>query len=394
MEDFWTGKRIVIAAVVVVILLLILIISPNYYGYSLANIDSTQAGVITHFQKFDTVVGPGQYNAPFDWGADITPINVGGLQFTVTDEEVAVGGKDSKNIANFIGVVVAGTVFRPGVTPRQNGDTVIPALNDKLWQDNKILYTNDEVLIAKVNELTQQAMKVCVGERDLASAVIGNARNDLSGCIDEQLTNLASPFALDVRGITVPNIIVSQKLKDSVANIAQADQESQEAVAKSTLAYANGLQQQAEVQAEVGVTAAANLAQISAQSTQQAAQQQLIISKGSVQDAQATYDANTKKYQLAQATIQLEIDNLKAQSDNAQVAILAKLYQDNPAYAALVVQQAYAEGLKAVEKVFYIPSDTTSLSVIGGTGSMVNQNGVPVVPIVPINPSANPTPAN
>ena len=82
-------------------------------------------------------------------------------------------------------------------------DERVPAMSEQLWRDNRTLYTNDEVLQAKIAELAKRAMKVCVGPRTLAAATVGSDRNDLAFCIDQQLTSLAKGFALDIQSVTV-----------------------------------------------------------------------------------------------------------------------------------------------------------------------------------------------
>lgn len=399
----------IVGVIVVVLILLMLTIGQSIFGYWFVNIDSTEIGIPTKFgavinevdsngNKKMVVFGPGQYTDILNFGADVQEINVSGIQFSVTDPQVALAGPEQKNIQQTIGVTVAGTVFRPGVTPRGTDnletaeDERIPAMNELLWRDNRTLYTNDEVLQAKIAELAKQAMKVCVGPRTLAAATVGSDRNDLAACIDSQLTDLAKAFALDIRSVTVPDVILPPEVEESIVNISKANQDAQLAVAGATLAYAQGQRQQAETVNQIQVTAASQLAQIEARSTQAAAQKQAIEAQASVQDAQATNDAALLNYQKAQAQLKLEIAQLNSQSELAQTTRLAELYQANPQYAAVIIQTAFAEGLKAVSKVFYIPVDTKSLNVIGGVnGTLVNQDGN-VVPVIPL--SATPVPVS
>lgn len=405
---------LIVVGVLAFIIIMILTVGSNVFGYWFINIDTTEIGIPTKFgavmketladgtEKM-LVFGPGQYTDIFNLGADVTEINVSGIQFSVTDSQVALAGPEQKNIQQTIGVTVSGTVFRPGVLPRGTDDPEtadderIPAMNEKLWADNRLLYINDEVLQSKIADLSKQAMKVCVGPRTLAEATVGSDRNDLAFCIDQQLTSLAKGFALDIQSVTVPDVILPPEVEESIVNISKANQDAQLAVAGATLAYAQGQRQQAETVNQIQVTAASQLAQIEAKSTQAAAQEQAIQSQINVNNAQATLDGAQLIYQKAQAALKLEIAQLNAQSENAQIERLAAIYQLNPQYAAVIVQTAFAEGLKSVSKVFYIPADTKSLNIVGGIGSqtLVDQNGN-MVPIVP-NPAVVtpvPTPAS
>lgn len=398
----------IIVGVLVIALILIFTVGANVFGYWFVNIDTTEIGIPTKFgavmKDADNkmiVFGPGQYTDIFNLGADVQEINVSGIQFAVTDPQVALAGPEQKNIQQTIGVTVAGTVFRPGVTPRgiddpnTPEDERIPAMSELLWRDNRTLYTNDEVLQAKIGELAKQAMKVCVGPRTLAAATVGSDRNDLAFCIDQQLTSLAKGFALDIQSVTVPDVILPPEVEESIVNISKANQDAQLAVAGATLAYAQGQRQQAETVNQIQVTAASQLAQIEARSTQAAAQEQAIQSQINVNNAQATLDGSQLLYQKAQAQIKLEIAQLNAQSENAQITVLAQLYQSNPQYAAVIIQTAFAEGLKSVSKVFYIPTDTKSLSIIGGVGAqtLVDQNGN-MIPIIPNPEVVTPVPGS
>lgn len=376
------------AIAVIVFLLFSFTLGQSIFGYWFVNIDSTEVGILTKFGKFVEVLGPNQYTDIFNFGADITEISITGQQFTVTDPEVALAGPEQKNIQQTVGITVAGTVFRPGLTPRNKGtDGEIPAMNEDLWRDNRPLYTNDETLRLKIEELAKQAMKVCVGPRTLAGATVGSDRNDLADCIDTQLTALAANFAIDVKSVTVPDVILPPEVASSIKELSAANQSAQLAVANATLAVAQGQQQQAQILANAQVTAVAQNFAFQAKSTQAAAQKQAIEAQGSVQDAQATNDAALLNYQKAQAQLKLEIALLNAQSENAQIERLAAIYQANPQYAAVIIQTAFAEGLKSVAKVFYIPTDTKSLNVIGGVnGTLVNQDGA-AVPIVPLAPA-------
>ena len=87
----------------VVALFLIFTVGANIFGYWFVNIDTTEIGIPTKFgavMKDDAgkmiVFGPGQYTDIFNLGADVTEINVSGIQFSVTDPQVALAGPEQK----------------------------------------------------------------------------------------------------------------------------------------------------------------------------------------------------------------------------------------------------------------------------------------------------------
>lgn len=417
----------IFAVIGVVILVIVLVIGNSFGGYILQPVGATEIGILTRPRTSAAnepdnsieILGPGIYTNPFDMGADIRTVSTNGISFTVTDTEVALAG-GQENIQQTIGLTVTGVIYKPGLvdristsinqdcvakaaTPEEKAKceitTTVSKMTPKLWRDNNAFYIDDNLLLGKIAELTKQAMKVCVGPLKLAQAAVGQDRNDVADCVDEQLTKLALPLAIDVSGVVVPEVILPDAVRGAIDSLAAQDAQVNAAVKQSTVVFEEGRQREAEVRANINVTQAAQQANIQitqqaieAQSTVAAAQQTQIAAESAVINAQATQDGQILLNQKQQAQVQLDIALLKAQSDTANVTMMARLYQENPEYVAYLVQVAYAEGLKAVEKVFYIPADTRTINFLNG--QMQNQAGQPITPLVDLNtPAILPTPS-
>jgi regulator of protease activity HflC (stomatin/prohibitin superfamily) len=98
-------------------------------------------------------------------------------------------------------LVVSGDIFRPGVTEKD--------LLFEKWSSYRNTFTDDQVAIAKIEQFTKQAMKVCIGDRTFEQSTIGTTRDDLRACIDEELDAAASELGLTVRNVMVPEITLS-----------------------------------------------------------------------------------------------------------------------------------------------------------------------------------------
>lgn len=380
---------IVLAIVFLFLVAVALLVLPNIFGYMFQVVNSGEVGVLTRYGEFIEVLPPGMYTNPFDWGADITNVNVSAITFEITDPEVALAGEEMESIKQSIGVMATGTVFRPGVAGRGN----VSGLTAALWSDYRAIYTNDESLKETLAYATKQALKVCVGPRTLASAAVGSQRNDLANCVGIELSSNLMPYALSVANIAVPDVILPDEIKASILRQSELEQGISEANLQVELVHAQGLQDAAAVRASVQVTAASQQSQLEARSTLASAERQAIEDEQAVVIAQATLDGLVLENQRAQAAISLEIATIKAQSETAQVTRLAQLYQENPEYVNYLISVAYAEGLRTIEKVFYIPADTRTIQMLNG--GLVNQDGAPI-PVIPLDVQSQvvPTPGS
>ena len=325
------------------------------FGYWFEGVGSREVAIQMHAGQPIAVVGPGVYTdlQPF---ADIQRIDASEIPFTASDDEVLT--RDSQRI----GVTVQGTVRRPGM---DRSDVLLAN-----WARFSTFYTNNGALVGDgksaglMQNLNNQAVKVCVGDLPFDKAVIGSARDDLRECIARELNGLTGGYGLIVNNIVVPNVTLSKAVQDSLDQITKARYDQQvadaqavtaKAQADSNLATATGairveqgkIQEQARQDA---LTADLNQRTLAAQ--------RAVIEQ---QKANDLYSAQQDKdIQAAQALAAAE----KAKAAQADTAAMAAIYQANPAYAAQKATEARASAFKATDKVI-IPQGTDPLLVIG-----------------------------
>lgn len=332
-------------------------------------------------------------------------VKVEGLDFTASDPEVLT--KDRQRI----GVSVRGVVLRPGLKD--------PSILLNYWSTYGQFYKSDALLVGSkvkdkdasgkeierevpglIQSLSQQAMKVCVGELNFEQAAVGAARDVLRDCIDKELDKPSIGYGLEVRNIVVPNIVLSKAVQDALDAITssrlatiKAEQEKlqAEAEAQKNLATQRGtiLVEQGRVQEKAkqdAITARldqeAKVAQAQSQQAAQVAQAQADQAAKVAQaqadkasaDAQAQVITAQKNNELLAANNNLKIQEVnrqiaeeRAKAEVAQKVAEAVIYQNNPRYAEVVNTKVVADAYKITDKLI-IPVGTTPAMVVGGSG--------------------------
>jgi regulator of protease activity HflC (stomatin/prohibitin superfamily) len=101
--------------------------------------------------------------------------------------------------------LVSGDIFRPNLAQKD-------ILQEK-WAEYRNIFLDEALAQDRVQKLAQQAMKVCVGDRNFDDNVVGTARDELRTCIDTELSELATNFGLQIENVVVPNIILSPEVQ-------------------------------------------------------------------------------------------------------------------------------------------------------------------------------------
>ncbi|MFN2243245.1 MAG: SPFH domain-containing protein, partial [Anaerolineae bacterium] len=199
-------KWFVIGIVVVVILVIALVIL-GQHAYFLKRVDQQEVGVRFRGGRIYEVVGPGVYS-DIALYAKLEKVSSEGVPFAVEDPEVITLDRQR------VGLKVSGDVFRPnfGQADRLR----------ELWPTYRELYLSDSALLGRIENLTLQAMKSCVGDRTFNDNVIGSARDELRVCIDNELSEFAVNYGLDVRNVAVPNVILSTEVQASLDAITKS----------------------------------------------------------------------------------------------------------------------------------------------------------------------------
>ncbi|HNB50945.1 MAG TPA: SPFH domain-containing protein, partial [Anaerolineales bacterium] len=223
------GRSVRILLIVVVVLIVftaVILPFANQFYYLFARVDQNQVGVRFQGGKILDVVGPGVYS-DFGFFVEIKTVSSQAVPFSVRDEEIITSDKQR------IGLVVSGDVFRPDLARR---DLLLT-----LWPQYGNIYVDDELTKTRVQDLARQAMKVCVGERTFDDAIIGDARDDLRACIDDELSQLAENYGLQIENVVVPEVVLSPEVQAALDSIVQ-----------SRLATEKAAQDKANADAEVG----------------------------------------------------------------------------------------------------------------------------------------------
>jgi hypothetical protein len=356
--------------VFIIVLFVLTLGGVSLLGYIWHNVGSHEIAIKFRRSVITDVVGPGVYTDlnPF---ADIKDIKIEGVKFCAVDPEVLTDDQQR------IGVEVCGTVHRPGLDK-------IDIIKSN-WSQYRTFYTSDEALVGKtrtengvliteipglMQNLAQQAMKVCVGDRIFDEAVVGSARDELRTCIDEEIQKLINNYGgIESRNIVVPNIILRPEvLALEVINTRKADETGRRELA----------QQQATIRVEQGkVQEKARQDAITAELESEA-----LEARKAVINAQKANELLQIQKDLEIAEERLKVKQTEALAAIAQDVALADLYALHPEFLDYLVQQEWADALADAGAV-YVPAGVDPMTIIQPHGA-----GVDVV--VPASPDVSP----
>lgn len=352
--------------VAILILLAVIVLTSSNLFYIMARVEQQEVGIQFRGGRIVNIVGPGLYT---DVGlyVELKKVPSSAIPFTVQDDEIIT--KDKQRL----GIVVSGDIFRPNLSQAD-----ILKAN---WAQYSELYLREQILKDRVENLARQAAKVCIGERTFNDNVIGTARDVLRECIDEELSQLAQNYGLQIANVVVPNVILSPEAQGLLDAITQSRLNTEKAAQDKLKAEAEAAAEQARQEGEVRV----------AQSrVQEEARQQTILAQLEKEkaEAQRAVIEATKANELLAADRDFAISQAqakaaaeKAKADLALELAKAQLYADNPAYLTLQTALANASAFKATDKIIFTPTGTTPTIIVPGPG---------VVPTVNTQPNTQP----
>ena len=363
-------RALVVGALIFAAVLFVFTFTGQFF-YFFERVNEDEVGVQFESGRITNVVGPGVYT---DAGlfVDLERVSSAAVEFSVTDEELIT--KDKQRI----GLVVTGDVFRPGLA---NKDVI-----QSLWAQYNQLYTNNEAIRSRIGQRAQQAMKVCVGDRNFDDAVIGTARDELRNCIDDELNKLAANFGLKVENLAVPEVILSPDVQAGLDEIVrkrlQTEQANQDLLRVKAEAEAEQERQQGEIRIQQS--------RIQEESRQQLILAQLeedkIRAQKAVIEAERANELARVEAEKAVIEAQKANDLLAAEKDleiqkalalaateraKAEIAVqgaLAALYSDFPAYVQIQAINANASALQPTDKVIFTPEGMVPTLVMPGPG--------------------------
>lgn len=348
--------------VAILVLIAAIILTSSNLFYIMSRVEQQEVGIQFRGGRIINVVGPGLYS-DFGLYVELKKVPSSAVPFTVQDDEIIT--KDKQRL----GIVVSGDIFRPNLSQAD-----ILKTN---WAQYSELYLREQILKDRVENLARQAAKVCIGERTFNDNVIGTARDVLRECIDEELSQLAQNYGLQIANVVVPNVILSPEAQSLLDAITQSRLNTEKAAQDKLKAEAEAAAEQARQEGEVRV----------AQSrVQEEARQQTILAQLEKQKAEAQQAvieatkandllAAERDFAISQAQAKAAAE--KAKADLAFELAKAQLYADNPAYLALQTALANASAFKPTDKIIFTPAGTTPTIIVPGPGVVPTVNAQP-----------------
>lgn len=347
MPSFTVPRWLIAALVVLVIVLLFSWVLQSFWYFDV--IENDEVGVAIEAGEIKKIVQPG---IAYDLGlfVELVKIKTSAVAIVVDDPEVITSDKQR------IGLQVTADVFRPS-----DSDTV--TMN---YPDYKSIYTNDVALQARMSAFTNQAMKVCVGNKKFDEAVIGSDRDDLRACIDDELSKLVLPLGLEVRNVAVPQVTISPDVQAAL-----------DAIVQSRLATEKAKQDVEKAKQEASAQQAVEEGRIRVEQSklQEEARQQIILQELKRQQLEAELQVieqdkvNTNaQYELTQ--LQQQVAAEQAKIDLAKELTLATLYAEHPEYVALQIALANAQAIKDTDKMIITPDGVFPNLILSNNGTL------------------------
>jgi hypothetical protein len=345
----------IIMAIVVVVLLVLVLVVFSQHAYFLVRVDQQEVGVRFRGGEIYEIGGPGVYNDVALY-ADLKKVSSEGVPFVVEDPEVITLDRQR------VGLKVSGDVFRPGI-----GE--IDTLRE-LWPKYQTLYLHDAALLERIENLTLQAMKSCVGDRTFNDNVIGSARDELRVCIDNELSELAASYGLDVKNVAVPNVILSAEVQASLDAITKSRLDTELAQQDAIKAKQQAAADQAREEGAIRVQLARQQEEVRQKTILAALEEERLKAQRAVIEAEKSNDllAAQKDLEINQARAKAALE--AARAELSYELTLAEIYGQNPAYAYLQALLANASALTEVDKIIFTQEGTTPTIVIPGPGIM------------------------
>jgi hypothetical protein len=347
-------KTIVVLVGIVIGLIIILAIAGQHM-YLFTRVDQQEVGVRFRGGKIYQIVGPGVYSDVAIY-ARLEKVSSEGVPFAVEDPEVITS--DSQRI----GLLVSGDVFRP--------DDAQKTRLQELWPDYREIYLSDAALLDRIERITKQAMKSCVGDRTFNDNVIGSSRDELRICIDEQLSTLAEEYGLDVRNVAVPNIILSADVQASLDAITKSRLDTELAQQDAIKAKEQAAADQAREEGAIRVQLAKQQEEVRQKTILAELEEERLQAQRAVIEAEKSNDLLSAQKDLQINIARADAAAEAARAELAQELALAELYGQNPEYVYLQTVLANASALNATDKIIFTPEGTTPTIVLPGPGIM------------------------
>jgi hypothetical protein len=343
-------RWIIVGFVVLIVLILFSFLLRPFWYFDVINND--EVGIKIEAGQITSIIQPG---IAYDVGLFVTLVKIktSAVAISVDDPELITSDKQR------IGLEVSADVFRP-----REGDVV--TANYARYRN---VYTNDADLEKRMETFALQAMKVCVGNRKFDDAVIGSGRDELRGCIDDEISNLALPLGLEVRNVAVPQVTISPEVQAGLDSIVQSRLATEKAKQDAEKAKQESAALQAVEEGRIRVEQSRLQEESRGQAVLQQLKQQQLEAELKVIEQQKI----NSQAQLELAVIQQQVSEEQAQVDLAKEIALARLYTLNPQYMALQMALANASAIKDSDK-FIFTEEGVFPNLIFGSGALPTFN--------------------
>ena len=364
MDDRGSGLRWVFLVVGVIVILGIMLLFLGQHFYFLARVSQQEVGVRFRGGRIYEIVGPGVYSDVALY-AELKRVSSEAVPFSVEDPEVITSDRQR------VGLKVSGDIFRPDFSHSD--------LLRELWPKYQGIYLNDEALRNRVTDLALQAMKACVGDRTFNNNVIGASRDELGLCIDQNINLLAANLGLEIKNVTVPNVILTAEAQASLDAITKSRLDTELAQQDAIKAREQSAADQAREEGAIRVQLARQQEEVRQRTVLAELERERLEAQQAVIEAEKANSllAAQKDLEINQALAEAAIEAARAQL--ASEMLLAELYSAHPDYAYLQALLANASALTEADKIIFTPEGSTPTIVVPGPGIMPTVETTPVV---------------
>jgi hypothetical protein len=316
--------------VIIIVVIAFLSVIRNFWYFEV--VENDQIGIKIRAGQIHEIVPPG---ISYDFGlfVQLVKIKTSSVAITVDDAELITSDKQR------VGLQVSADVFRPSE----------PDIVTANYSDYKNLYLDDGALQLRMQAFTLQAMKVCVGNKKFDEAVIGEGRDLLRACIDDEMSKLAAPLGLEIRNVAVPQITISPEVQTGL-----------DAIVQSRLATEKAKQDVEKAKQESAALQAIEEGRIRVEQSrlQEEARQQVTLQELKRQQLEAALtvieqEKINAEAQLLLTVVQQQVAQEQALVDLAKEITLAEIYAQNPQYVALQMALANASAIKSTDKLIF-----------------------------------------
>jgi hypothetical protein len=328
--SFKIPQALIWLVVIIIAVIVFLSVIRNFWYFEV--IENDQIGIKIRAGQIHEIVQPG---ISYDFGlfVQLIKIKTSSVAITVDDPELITSDKQR------VGLQVSADVFRPSE----------PDIVTANYSDYKNLYIDDGALQLRMQAFTLQAMKVCVGNKKFDEAVIGEGRDLLRACIDDELSKLAAPLGLEIRNVAVPQITISPEVQTGL-----------DAIVQSRLATEKAKQDVEKAKQESAALQAVEEGRIRVEQSrlQEEARQQVTLQELKRQQLEAALSVIEQEKINAEAQLELTIVQQQVAQEQALVDLaeeiaLAELYAQSPEYVALQMALANAQAIKDTDKLIF-----------------------------------------